>query len=51
MSKTRIRITIPKQYVNAMDELVEKGEYLNRQEIIRHAVRKLIHAQLEETDL
>lgn len=41
----RVTLRIPKQQVEAVEELVETGEYPNRSEAIRSAVRELVDEQ------
>ena len=38
--RTRVRITLPKQYLQALNQLVEKGIYINREETIMDALRQ-----------
>ena len=37
--KRRISVTMPDQYVKALDSLVEDGTYLNQGEVIRAGIR------------
>ncbi len=47
MSKMRIiSVQIPQGLINAMDQLVKKGVYPNRSEIIREAIRELLKREL-----
>ena len=39
--KPRLSITVPKQYVNVLDDLVKRGTYLTRGEAIRAALMLL----------
>ena len=40
-NKTRLSVTMPKPYIEALDILVDKGLYLSRGEAILQAVRDL----------
>jgi len=51
MKKTQMSVTLPRIYVEALDKLLEKGDYLSRQEIIRDAVRKFFIANAEKYNL
>ncbi len=42
--KTRISVTMTQAYVGGLNELVEKGIYLNRGEIILEALRGLFRS-------
>jgi Arc/MetJ-type ribon-helix-helix transcriptional regulator len=47
MSKMRIiSVQLPQGLINAMDQLVKKGVYPNRSEIIREAIRELLKREL-----
>ena len=47
MSRMRIiSVQIPQGLINAMDQLVKKGVYPNRSEIIREAIRELLKKEL-----
>jgi len=41
-TKTRISVTVTKQYLDSLNCLVEKGVYLGRGEIILEALRNLL---------
>lgn len=41
-----ITVNCPESYVKAMDELIEKGMYPSRSEIIRIAVRDMLKQEL-----
>ena len=45
----RVTLRIPKQQVEAVEELVETGEFPNRSEAIRSAVREMVNEQ-DESD-
>ena len=42
MGCSKLDLTIPQDYVEALDRLVEEGLYMNREEIIREALRYLM---------
>jgi len=42
--KTRVSVTMTELYVNALDNLVEKGLYLNRGEAVLEALRILFRS-------
>ncbi|MEM1842243.1 MAG: ribbon-helix-helix domain-containing protein [Ignisphaera sp.] len=47
--KTKMKIVsvkIPDQYIEAMDELIKKGRYVSRSEVIRTALRELLKREL-----
>ena len=47
MSKMRIvSVQLPQGLINAMDQLVKKGVYPNRSEVIREAIRELLKKEL-----
>ncbi|MEO2151669.1 MAG: ribbon-helix-helix domain-containing protein [Thermococcus sp.] len=47
MSRMRIiSVQLPQGLINAMDQLVKKGVYPNRSEIIREAIRELLKKEL-----
>ncbi|NJE05043.1 ribbon-helix-helix protein, CopG family [Thermococcus sp. M36] len=47
MSKMRIvSVQLPQGLINAMDQLVRRGVYPNRSEIIREAIRELLKREL-----
>ncbi|WP_255168472.1 ribbon-helix-helix domain-containing protein [Natrononativus amylolyticus] len=41
----RVTLRIPKQQIEEVEQLVETGEYPNRSEAIRSAVREMINEQ------
>ena len=41
-AKTRISVTVTKQYLDSLNCLVERGVYLGRGEIILEAIRNLL---------
>ncbi|MFB6193976.1 MAG: ribbon-helix-helix domain-containing protein [Halobaculum sp.] len=45
----RVTLRIPKQQVEAVEEMVETGEFPNRSEAIRSAVREMVNEQ-EDSD-
>ena len=44
-SKHQLSFTIPSNYIDALDSLVENGIYLNRDEAIRDALRILLREE------
>lgn len=47
MTKMRIiSVQVPQSFVNAMDQLVKRGIYPNRSEIIRTALRELLKREM-----
>ncbi|WP_456423630.1 ribbon-helix-helix domain-containing protein [Thermococcus sp.] len=51
MSRMRIvSVQLPQGLINAMDQLVKKGVYPNRSEIIREAIRELLKKELYRLD-
>ena len=51
MSKMRIvSVQLPQGLVNAMDQLVRKGVYPSRSEIIREAIRELLKRELYQLE-
>jgi transcriptional regulator, CopG family len=46
----RVTLRIPKQQVEAVEEMVETGEFPNRSEAIRSAVREMVNEQDEDGD-
>jgi len=47
MAKMKIvSVQLPQGLINAMDQLVKKGVYPNRSEIIREAIRELLKKEL-----
>jgi Arc/MetJ-type ribon-helix-helix transcriptional regulator len=45
----RVTLRIPKQQIDEVEQLVETGEFPNRSEAIRSAVREMINEQAEKT--
>jgi len=45
----RVTLRIPKQQIDEVEQLVETGEFPNRSEAIRSAVRDMINEQSEQT--
>ncbi|MFC6725163.1 ribbon-helix-helix domain-containing protein [Halobium palmae] len=41
----RVTLRIPKQQIEAVEQMVETGEYPNRSEAIRSAVREMLNEQ------
>ena len=41
----RVTLRIPKQQIEEVEQMVETGEYPNRSEAIRHAVREMLSEQ------
>lgn len=39
MERTKLDVTMPQDFIDVLDRLVEEGLYLNRGEIIREALR------------
>ncbi|AIU68869.1 transcriptional regulator [Thermococcus eurythermalis] len=51
MSRMRIiSVQLPQGLINAMDQLVKKGVYPNRSEVIREAIRELLKKELYHLD-
>ncbi len=47
MPKMRIiSVQVPQSYVNAMDQLVKRGVYPNRSEVIRAALREFLKKEM-----
>ncbi|WP_297536384.1 ribbon-helix-helix domain-containing protein [Thermococcus sp.] len=47
MSRMKIiSVQLPQGLINAMDQLVKKGVYPNRSEVIREAIRELLKREL-----
>ncbi len=47
MSRMKIiSVQLPQGLINAMDQLVKKGVYTSRSEVIREAVRELLKKEL-----
>ncbi len=45
-----ISVQLPQGLINAMDQLVKRGVYPNRSEIIRAAIRELLKRELYELE-
>ena len=43
----RVTLRIPEQQIEAVEQLVETGQYPNRSEAIRSAVRELVDEEFE----
>ena len=43
----RVTLRIPKQQIEEVEQMVETGEYPNRSEAIRSAVREMLNEQSE----
>lgn len=41
----RVTLRIPKQQIDAVEQMVESGQYPNRSEAIRSAVREMIEEE------
>ena len=41
-----VTIKLPESLLDAIDELVRQGKYMNRSDVIRHAVRRLLEEEL-----
>ncbi|WP_297462798.1 ribbon-helix-helix domain-containing protein [Thermococcus sp.] len=51
MARMRIiSVQLPQGLINAMDQLVKRGVYPNRSEIIRAAIRELLKRELYELE-
>ncbi|WP_297435806.1 ribbon-helix-helix domain-containing protein [Thermococcus sp.] len=51
MTKMRIiSVQLPQGLINAMDQLVKRGAYPNRSEIIREAIRELLKRELYQLE-
>jgi Arc/MetJ-type ribon-helix-helix transcriptional regulator len=46
----RVTLRIPKQQIEEVEQLVDTGEFPNRSEAIRSAVREMIKEQKESGD-
>jgi len=46
----RVTLRIPKQQIEEVEEMVETGEFPNRSEAIRSAVREMVSEQTEHSD-
>jgi Arc/MetJ-type ribon-helix-helix transcriptional regulator len=45
----RVTLRIPKQQIDEVEQMVERGKFPNRSEAIRSAVREMIDEQTEQT--
>jgi len=45
-----VSVQIPKSVLNAIDQLVKRGVYPNRSEVIRAALREFLKKELSSTD-
>jgi len=43
----RVTLRIPKQQIDAVEQMVDSGQYPNRSEAIRAAVREMVDEQQE----
>lgn len=41
-----VSVKIPDQYIDAIDELIKRGRYTTRSEVIRTALRELLKREL-----
>jgi Arc/MetJ-type ribon-helix-helix transcriptional regulator len=46
----RVTLRIPKQQIEEVEQMVETGEFPNRSEAIRSAVREMLNEQGEERE-
>jgi len=46
----RVTLRIPKQQIDEVEQMVETGEFPNRSEAIRSAVREMLNEQSERAD-
>jgi antitoxin ParD1/3/4 len=46
----RVTLRIPKQQIEEVEQMVETGEFPNRSEAIRSAVREMLNEQSESRD-
>ncbi|WP_135827902.1 ribbon-helix-helix domain-containing protein [Halorussus halobius] len=46
----RVTLRIPKQQIEEVEQMVETGEFPNRSEAIRAAVREMLNEQEETTE-
>jgi Arc/MetJ-type ribon-helix-helix transcriptional regulator len=46
----RVTLRIPKQQIEEVEQMVETGEFPNRSEAIRSAVREMINEQADDRD-
>ena len=44
----RVTLRIPKQQIDEVEQMVERGKYPNRSEAIRSAVREMLDEQQQE---
>jgi Arc/MetJ-type ribon-helix-helix transcriptional regulator len=44
----RITIRLPKKMVNDIDDLVQVGEYTNRSDVVREAVKMFLNTKIED---
>ncbi|AEN06685.1 ribbon-helix-helix domain-containing protein [Halolamina sp.] len=47
----RVTLRIPKQQIDRVEQLVERGEYPNRSEAIRAAVRQLVDDEVNGQEI
>jgi antitoxin ParD1/3/4 len=45
----RVTLRIPKQQVEEVEQMVERGQFPNRSEAIRSAVREMINEQRQDS--
>lgn len=50
MHMERVTLRIPKQQIEEVEQMVETGEFPNRSEAIRSAVREMINEQGDATE-
>jgi antitoxin ParD1/3/4 len=50
MHMERVTLRIPKQQIEEVEQMVETGEFPNRSEAIRSAVREMINEQSDTTE-
>lgn len=41
-----VTVKLPEQYIDAIDELIKRGRYTTRSEVIRTALRELLKREL-----
>ncbi|NHN42203.1 type II toxin-antitoxin system ParD family antitoxin [Halorubellus sp. JP-L1] len=46
----RVTLRIPKQQIDEVEQMVETGEFPNRSEAIRSAVREMLNEQSDRAD-
>ncbi|MFB6096554.1 MAG: ribbon-helix-helix domain-containing protein [Haloferacaceae archaeon] len=46
----RVTLRIPKQQIEEVEQMVDSGEFPNRSEAIRSAVREMLNEQTESRD-